>query len=173
MYINFESKKTFLNFLKNVNDNEKNDLRVHYDLYRDIDSSNNIKFIIEELLKYKKIYLYLFIPYTNINKFPKNIFNLTNLRYLDICKTNIDHIPFSICKLQKLDTLWMYETNFKKIPLILCDLQNLQVIYIFAYKNDINFLKKKRLLFRLYFIICKSFILKILKYKILQKLIKY
>jgi hypothetical protein len=185
--INFESNETFLNHLKDVEDNENNKLWVYSDIdfkekvslkpwlktienFQD-NCINNLKFIVYELLKFKKIKLFLFLNYYDLTKIPKIIYSLENLIELCLISNDIDHISFNICKLQKLKKLWISNNNFIKFPLILYDLQNLQVIYIFGYKND---LKQKRLLFRLYFVICKSYILKkFFIYKILEKLIKF
>jgi hypothetical protein len=154
--ITFVSRETFLKKLKNVEDIENNSLYI----WNNHNELIYINFIIDELLKFKKISLGLQFFDTN-TKIPENIYNL--------------HIPISICKLQNLKSIIINDVFFKKIPLALCDLQNIECIYtnIQPHKNFI-FYKKKRLIFRLYFILNKSYIFnKILKYKIFERLLKY
>lgn len=173
--ITFESRETFLNSLKDIEDNENNKLCIGSSY--NVKFDNNVNFIIKELLKFKKIELTLFLTYTNINKIPETIYSLTNLKFLSLSGNNIDHIPISICKLQKLETIFLHYNKFKKYPFIMCDLQNLRCVYIRLGNNDLIYLKNKRLVFRLSFIIYKSYnnfiFKKILIYKILKRLIKF
>lgn len=136
--INFESKEIFLHRLKNVEDNEKNELCICGCL--DI---NTINFVAKELLKFKKIVLSLFLKYSSLHiQFLQILCSLTNLKELglDIIKNNI---PFNICKLQKLETFWI--NGVKKYPLILCDLQNLSHLYTDYNSNSIYYMKKKEI----------------------------
>lgn len=155
--INFESRETFLNFLKNVEDIEKNYLFICTYLV----DNNDVNFIIDELLKFKKIRLYLDFCHSNITIIPKTVYSLKNLVFLNLSHNYINNISISICKLQKLRTIFINDNNFFNYPYIICDLQNLSNIYVV----------KTRLIFRLYFLIHKNFLK--LNYKILKKLIKY
>jgi hypothetical protein len=152
--IHFESRETFLKKLKNVEDIEKNLLFIWNNGIGIID----INFIINELLKYKKIRLGLQFIDSNLTIIPKTIHSLENLMFLNLSGNNIDYIPINICKLKKLHTLFIH---CKKNPYVICDLQNLECIYTDIEphkKNKIIFYKKKRLIFRLYFLIHKSYI---------------
>lgn len=161
--INCISKEIFLTSLKNVKDIEENELRIEY-------CGIDINFMIQELLKFKKIRFTLFLHMLGLFQIPKNIYNLKNLKVLSLVCNLIDNIPFSIYKLQKLEMLWINNNSLKKFPLILYDLQNLKVIYVIEHKNIINNFKRKRLIFRLFFIFNKKLIC---NYKMLKRLINY
>jgi Leucine-rich repeat (LRR) protein len=157
----FGSKETFLNSFNNVKDSESNKLEIC------IGFNDDINFMLEKISNFKKIKLSL-ILFTNISKIPKIIFNLINIRELYIFDNNIEYIQFNILKLQKLEKIWIQNNKCNK--LYLCDLQNLRYISSSELNDDLIYLKK-RLLFRLYFLIHKSSIIKNLKYKINKILI--
>jgi thiol-disulfide isomerase/thioredoxin len=129
---------------------------------------NNFNFIEQLTNKFKnfKIKLKLDLSRLGLKIIPEKIFELTNLYELNLCENLLENIPINICKLTNLKRLELCGNKFKKIPLILCDLQNLETLYIFDCKNDAFYLERKRTIFILYFVICKSYILKKLKYKI-------
>lgn len=87
-----------------------------------------------------------------------NICNLKNLTNIDFYQTNIiDKIPFEITKLQKLEFISLEIGLPLKVKLFIFDLQNLEEYYISFLDINKKFLEKKRLLYRLYFLICKGF----------------
>jgi Leucine-rich repeat (LRR) protein len=118
---------------------------------------------------------YLYINNNNISSIPNSIKNLKNLTTLCINNNNIKTYPFSIHKLQKLKAICV-EDCLSKYPLIFRDLQNFDISY--RNGNKLKSLSDKRLIFRLYFLMCKSSFffnkLKIINnYKILEKIIKF
>jgi Leucine-rich repeat (LRR) protein len=108
----------------------------------------------------------------HIDYFSKNICGLKNLETLTIFRTFPKKIPFEITKLKKLKHIYCNDEHISIKP-VLYDLQNLQQMDI-PY-TDIKFKCKKRLFYRLYFLICKNnYIFRnFLKYKILLNIKKF
>lgn len=101
----------------------------------------------------------------NLFTFQNIIYSLKSLKYLQIFRGIID-FKFEITKLINLEYIFARNISKKKKYLFLCDLQ----------KSD--FYIKKRLIYRLSFVIYKKsydniILKKILKYKILLNIIKY
>jgi hypothetical protein len=107
-----------------------------------------------------------------VSHFPKAICELKKINYINIGGENVK-IPFEILKLQNLEILIV---NFLKYQLIY-DLQNLKYFGIYNNKYILNFVnntESKKLIFRLFFIINKSFTKKVFcNYKILLNILKY
>jgi Leucine-rich repeat (LRR) protein len=119
---------------------------------------------------------------------PNEICKLTNLKILYVYDNCFTCFPKVICKLKNLEKLYLYNGNLK-IPF---EIRNLQKLQIFDNNeeddnDDFNFYKKsfilydlqnlqhikdKKLLFRLFFIIQKN-IFKKFNYKIINNLIKF
>lgn len=67
---------------------------------------------------------------------PKEIFNMTELEYLDLSKNKIDSIPKEIANLKKLRVLILSKNKLEQIPLELYQLKNLKILDINS--NDIS-----------------------------------
>lgn len=174
------------NMLENIDDNIcnlKNLVKLKL-------NNNKLKFcpnIIYKLVNLKVLTL----SDNNISNFDGSL--LTNLSYLDIsnnCFTTLPILPiclkelyidgnfleklsFSIIKLTKLKHLNMRKNCLPKIPLIV---NYINLEYINGRKQSLSPLRHKKLICKLYFLLCKRFNSEILKsniYKILINLIKF
>lgn len=149
-------------------------------------SCNNIKYISPEISKLTKLKC-LDLCYNSFEIFPEILYSLKSLTCLLMYEKKDLDINFKITKLKNLETFYVtpgreYFKNKKYY--FLCDLQNLddedmqfgldQNSATWDANNEWNI--KKRLFYRLYFLICKSYnniLKKLFIYKILLNIIKY
>jgi Leucine-rich repeat (LRR) protein len=153
--------------------------------------------LIEKLLHYDNMYD-INISHNNLEIIPINLFKL-NITSLDISNNDLITIPNEICKLTNLKSLAIGNNNFYVFPKVICKLKNLEILYFkntsleipFEIKNlqklvsfdynkkslilydlqNLQYIKDKKLLFRLFFIIQKNN--KICNYKIINNIIKF
>lgn len=121
-------KKTFLNELKNV-ENDENNL-----LYLKIIQKKDIEYAIIELLKINKIKIILNLNNLsgglNLEKIPENIFDITNIYGLILDYNFLKEIPSSISKLVNLQILMLERNLFKSFPESICSCTKLQILML-------------------------------------------
>ncbi|KAH7514844.1 hypothetical protein FEM48_Zijuj11G0133500 [Ziziphus jujuba var. spinosa] len=71
-----------------------------------------------------------------LNKFPKEILKLYNLRYLSLRDTNVSSIPKSIGKLQKLYSLDLRYTYVTELPVEILQLKQLRQLLVYRYVHE-------------------------------------
>jgi Leucine-rich repeat (LRR) protein len=73
-----------------------------------------------------------------LKEFPREIFKLTNLQYLDLSKNSIKEIPAEINQLKNLQYFAISKNDLDKLPAQIGDLKNLQILN--ANQNNITVL---------------------------------
>ncbi|XP_060673838.1 disease resistance protein RPM1 [Ziziphus jujuba] len=71
-----------------------------------------------------------------LNKFPKEILKLYNLRYLSLRDTNVSSIPKSFGKLQKLYSLDFRYTYVTELPVEILQLKQLRQLLVYRYVHE-------------------------------------
>jgi Leucine-rich repeat (LRR) protein len=116
-----------------------------------------------------------------------SIGKLKNLEILNLEYCRLDNIPLEVKNLSNLRSIKVNNNKFKKFPNILCEICSLKEIYFYDIMSDLEdiefdnnearynmeLLIRKRLLYRLFFILKKSILRKIKNYKIIKNLINY
>ena len=94
--------------------------------------------IIQEAINQESMVLSLYN--SKIQTFPIEIFQLTNLRYLDISNNDIKVLPPEICDFKKLDYLDIYGNKIEVLPPEIGNLTNLEyfIVFICCYINNIH-----------------------------------
>lgn len=77
---------------------------------------------------------------------PSELWELTDLLYLDLGNNYLHSLPSSICKLTQLETLFLYENKLTSLPKEICALENLVELHlhvntIYELPEDIDCLK--------------------------------
>lgn len=70
-----------------------------------------------------------------LDKFPKVILKLYNLRYLSLRETQVSFIPSSIRKLKNLETLDLRDTNVVELPVGILEIHGLRHIFVYHLCN--------------------------------------
>lgn len=68
-----------------------------------------------------------------LDKFPKVILKLYNLRYLSLRETQVSSVPSSIQKLKNLETLELRDTNVVELPVEILKIHGLRHILVIVY----------------------------------------
>jgi Leucine-rich repeat (LRR) protein len=152
-----------------------------YDDIYNIDLSWNKFYIIPPNL-FKLEYLYMLnLSHNYLTSITDEIFKLVNLKILYIDKNNFACFPKNVCKLKKLEILYVQNKNKNlEIPFEIRNLQKLKDSD-FDKKNckslvihDLQNIKNnKKLIYRLFFIIIKSYKFFKNNYKIIRNLINF
>jgi len=100
-------------------------LKLEYPMKLTIADFNNILDL--EIVKNKVTELQINNFY-GLKQIPANLFNLTNLRTLQIIKCNISVLPEDIGNLQKLVNLYLQDNKLKKLPESLATIRGLKLL---------------------------------------------
>lgn len=90
---------------------------------------------LEEALKHPEQVIKLELRKKGLKVFPKEIFQFTNLQYLDLSKNKITEVPEDIGKLKSLQYFSIARNNLIEFPIQLGELTNLY--YLNANNNDL------------------------------------
>jgi Leucine-rich repeat (LRR) protein len=142
----------------------------------------NLPFEFKNLFSLRKLRLYN----NKFRKFPIVLCKMPFLKEIYINGNQLEEIPCLITKISELIVLDIAGNSIIDIQPHICDLQKLisfkgeyngcilDVGFYFGEKGyDLEFLIKKRLVYRLFFILKKSFNKNFYNYKILRNLINY
>jgi Leucine-rich repeat (LRR) protein len=131
MYHKIYNCETFLEDLKNVENDENNLLKIQLD---DFNNSYNIDDVVYKLLKYDKIKILLHIINLKLEKMPECIFKLKNIKELHLYANYIKTVSPSIYELKNLVDLNLGYNSFESFPESICELRQLNVLS-FAHSN--------------------------------------
>lgn len=115
---------------KNIEFNYKKGKYIYIYFHFYIKDIEDIEKILIKLLKFdKKIEFHIFMHNLDLEKIPKTIFELVNIKELDLYNNKLTHIPQQIYKLSNLEELSIGKNLFETFPKEIFSLKNLKQLY--------------------------------------------